>query len=117
MRFVQMTSSGVYVLGVAHSSIQVGDRFHRVKWFPPREVPDAHSGQSLARVRLKVVSMTAFHNVINRAHAAMNVGIEFEGDGLPLLNALDEQGWCYDQGQYHQWAERVDAMPKLVLTR
>jgi len=117
LRFVQARTVGLYILGIAHSSIQIGDRFRRVDWYHPQRVPSTRDGMSLAGVRLRVVSLTSFHNVLNRVPAGMNVGIEFSGDATPLLNVLDEQGWLYSAGQYHQWVDQVVAMPKLILTR
>lgn len=117
MRLVQITDNGVYVLGIAHSSIQIGDTFRRVQWFHPQQVPGKRNGVEVARLRLEVVSLMAFHNALNRAPAGMNVGVEFVGDAAPLYDALEEQGWVYHERQYHNWADQVIEMPKLMLVK
>ncbi|MCA9914147.1 MAG: hypothetical protein KC496_12395, partial [Anaerolineae bacterium] len=113
IRLVQPTMTGLYALCVAHSAVRVGDTFHRVEWFQPQQVPDHKHGRLLAEVRLEVTRLIAFHNVLNRASAGMNVGMELSGDGVSLLDVLQGQGWCYSDGLYHHWVETVQDMPKI----
>lgn len=117
LRLIQRTMTGLYALCIAHSAVRVGDTFRHMKWFQPQQVPNHHDGHLLAQIRLEVTSLVAFHNVLNRVSAGMNVGIEFSGDAEPLLEILEEEGWCNFQGQYHQWAENGQAMPKFLLVR
>lgn len=117
LRLIQRAATGLYALCVAHSAVRVGDTFRRLEWFQPQQVPDRHSGHLLTQVRLEARSLVAFHNVLNRVSAGMNVGIELAGDPAALLRVLEDEGWCYINGHYHQWADSVQNMPKILLVR
>lgn len=117
IRMIQEQDGALFVLGVAHSSIKVGDRFHTLQQVPAQQIPDEHHGNALTTVHLRVKSITAFHNALNRANAGMTVALVLTGEWSTLPAVLQAEGWTYAAGQYHQWADAVEMMPKLLLSR
>jgi hypothetical protein len=117
MRFIKRRAGQLYVLGITHSAIALGDTFTKICQYAPHENPQVNAGQALDSVRLKIVSITAYHNQLNRANVDMTVGVLLKGDTYPLLARLGAQNWTNADGQYHQWRDTITATHKLILTR
>lgn len=117
IRLVQTQHEGLYVLGITHSDVRVGDKFRGVYKYAPGHPMTHASRTSLMSVDLCVKTITSFHNRLNRIPAHMNVGLELAGDDTALLHLLHEECWTQSDNQYHQWAERVEDTVKLTLSR
>jgi hypothetical protein len=114
VRFLQESGGHLYVLGISHSDIRVGDRLRSVYRYAPGSMDDR---QQLATLSLKVASIAAFHNHLNRVPANMTAALLLSGDYAPLLHLVERLNWVDTYGSYHQWSERVATMPRLTLSQ
>lgn len=117
LRVVSERPGGLYILGITHSSVRLGDIFRGVYRYQPRQVVPQDTRLQLAKVMLRVKSIAAFHNQLNRIPAHNTVGIEATGDYMDLLHLLHEECWYDGDGQFHQWAEHVEQATKITLSR
>jgi len=116
IRFVEMRDDVLYVLGVAHSSIKLNDKFSLLLQFPPQTSIQEMLGETVLKLSLKVKSITAYHNRLNRINADMSAALELTGEWTGLLAQLKSLGWSTDTLNSHQWRDVTDA-EKLILTR
>jgi hypothetical protein len=114
IRFLRETNAHLYVLGISHSDIRVGDRLKSVYRYAPGTQDDR---EQLATLSLTVESIAAFHNHLNRVPADMTTALLLSGDYAPLLYLVERLDWVNAQGTYHQWSDRVTTMPRLTLAQ
>jgi|GEM_PF-7078259 len=117
IRFVEVRDDILYVLGVSHSSIKVGDRFRILRQFEPQANVQDTIGNHLAKLDLRVKSITAYHNQLNRVNADMTAGLELTGKWDNLLPVLEKIGWTQSESAGHQWRDTVTESEKLILTK
>lgn len=117
IRFVEIRDDSLYVLGVAHSSIKLRDKFNKLVCFPAQANTQDTLGEKLLKVSLKVRVITAYHNRLNRINASMNAALELSGNWDGLLEMLESIGWSTDTLNSHQWQDDVTLNEKLILTR
>lgn len=117
IRYVERRADGLYVLGISHSGIKVGDRFTCLLRFDPSTNVQDRLGDEIAGVSLRVESIMAYHNQLNRVNANMTAALFLSGDAAPLQAALNSLGWSGDGKNHHQWNDTVSDNDKLILTR
>ncbi|MGJ3237161.1 MAG: hypothetical protein ACFE0Q_00500 [Anaerolineae bacterium] len=104
---VKVCETSVYVSGIAHSAIKVGDRFRMVQALIPET-------NTLMIINLRVRAIKAYHNILNRLNAHMVAELELTGDSTSLLALLKQQGWVVTAPNQHQHDEGLNP---LVLTK
>lgn len=117
IRHIEVRDTILYVLGVAHSSIKIGDRFTKVTRFAPQTNTQDAIGDDIATINVKVQTITAYHNHLNRIHADMTAGLELVGVWNTLLDNLEDIGWDTDKINSHQWQEQMLDSEKLILSK
>ncbi|MEO0597378.1 MAG: hypothetical protein AAF126_14820 [Chloroflexota bacterium] len=116
VRFVEKHEDYIFVLGISHSGIKVGDRFKVLRRFNPQENIQDRIGDDLVHISLRVAEIHAYHNQLNRINADMTAALHLVGDAESLQATLDDLGWTGDGRNHHQWNERVSDNDKLILT-
>lgn len=117
IRHIDVRRDTLFVLGVAHSAIKVGDRFTNISRFAPQENTQDRIGNLLITVNLKVASITAYHQTLNRINADMTAGLELTGNRENILETFHRNGWTIESDKGHQWHESVLESEKLILTQ
>ncbi|MGB7339651.1 MAG: hypothetical protein WBC91_12225 [Phototrophicaceae bacterium] len=117
IRHIEVRDTLLYVLGVAHSAIKIGDRFNKVIRFAPQTNTQDALGDEIANINVKVQTITAYHKHLNRINTDMTAGLELVGVWDTLLDALTDAGWVTDYINSHQWREYVLDSEKLILTK
>lgn len=117
LRWVEERGDHLYVLGIVHSDISVGDKLTQVQHYAPQAVLADATPHTIAHVALRVKTITAFHNNLNRVPSDQTAGLILSGEWQGLTACLTQLGWQHQPGQYHQWCERVEDALKLTLAR
>lgn len=117
LRVVSEKRKMLHVLGITHSNVRLGDTFRCVYKYQAHQVVQQDKRLHLADVVLRVKTITSFHNQLNRIPAHMTVGMELSGEYMDLLHFLHEECWHRGNGQFHQWADRVEKATKITLSR
>lgn len=117
IRYVEQRERFIFVLGISHSGIKVGDRFKVLRRFDPQDNIQDRMGEDVVHITLRVDAIHAYHNQLNRINADMTAALHLVGDGDSLQTALDDLGWTGDGRNHHQWNTRVSDNHKLILTR
>lgn len=117
IRHIEDRKGRLYILGVSHSAIKIGDKLKTLQCFPTYANPQDVIGIDLMTLNLRVISITAYYRQLNRINAGMTVGIELEGNWSNLFSVLCEHGWTMDNNKSHQWCDNLLKTEKLILTR
>lgn len=118
IRWVEVQGDNLYVLGIVHSDISVGDKFTSIHQYAPAQVLEDAKPHIVGKVALRVETITAFHNTLNRIPSDQTAGLILSGNWEPLVQSLTELGWEeHAPLQFHQWQDRVENTKKLTLAR
>ena len=118
LRWVEVQGDDVYVLGIAHSDISVGDTFTHIHQYAPNQVLQDAAPHFIDHINLHVETITAFHNQLNRISSGQSAGLLLSGHWAPLVQSLTVLGWDeHAPRQFHQWQDRLEHTTKLTLSR
>lgn len=113
IRYLEKRRETLYVDGMAHSAIQIGDVFKLLMPLGSETGVNA----AVTTLELKVESITAYHTSLNRINAEMRAGLIMSGACDTLFQALRAAGWSGEDSQRLQRQPEHDDVMPLVLTR
>ena len=116
VRLVEVQGNNLYVIGITHSTIKVGDIFTKICIYSARQNPEDTICDAPETISLKVRSISAYHNSLSQVNTDMTVGMVLQGDATPLTEMIDLLDWTFDAGQYHQWTDKLSEATKMILT-
>lgn len=117
VRLLEVQGNNLYLIGITHSTIKIGDIFTKICLYSARQNPDDTICDAPETISLKVRSISAFHNSLSQANADMTVAMVLQGDTIPLTDMVDMLDWTFDNGQYHQWTDTLAEATKMILTK
>lgn len=117
VRLVEVQGNNLYIIGITHSTIKVGDIFTKICLYSARQNPDDTICDAPETINLKVRSISAYRNSLRQVNADMTVGMVLQGDTEPLTEMIDMLDWTQDNGQYHQWTDTISEATKMILTK